>query len=74
MEIDKIIAAKLGEIIKRENADFSTLAEKSGTDEKRLEKMLSAEETIDAETLFRICRALDVKLSEFFDDKAFDIK
>lgn len=72
MDIDKKIADKLNKLIDEKNDNVENIANKSGVSKDQLNKILCAEISVNAETLYKICGVLNVKLEEFFDDPLFN--
>lgn len=74
MDFSDLIALKIKELMEEKNINTNQLSKLTGIYRSTLTMFLKRNNrTIRLENLLYICEAFDIKLSEFFSDKRFDI-
>ena len=73
MELSDAVKNRILNLIKERNINVSKLSTLAGISRSTLSKFLSGKrKCLRLEIIEYICEALNLKLSEFFDDKLFD--
>lgn len=74
MTITEAVALRLGGILKERGMKKKTLGEQPGVNPQSISNIFRSKSVsgISLTTLYRICRALDMSMSEFLNDPVFD--
>lgn len=69
MQIEEYVAGNINDLCKKRHVSKYRLAQLTGIAQSSLERIIANESTPSLQTLEKICSALDVTLSQFFQDE-----
>lgn len=73
MTLSEAIVKRINELLKENKININTLANKAGISASTIRNIVKGRcKTPTADTLYYICLAFDISLSEFYDSKVFD--
>jgi transcriptional regulator with XRE-family HTH domain len=69
LQIEEYVAGNINDLCKKRHVSKYRLAQLTGIAQSSLERIIANESTPSLQTLEKICSALDVTLSQFFQDE-----